>query len=233
MTEDANTNRVEPMPLPDGELPEMLRVQIVDDDPFDRERIQTLCGATDLNLAITESSGLASFREALDRGHYDLVFIDYRLTDGNGLEALDMIKNHPVNNSAAVIMIAGEAHVDVAVTALKKGCADYIFKDALQVATIRRAMVTAIQRASMRRDLFAAEQRSGQLSATVAYYAERSAQDLRPGLETMRKKIAALRMRLRRIDDPELEALLEDLSAIWKRAVAYCDQVEAAALRVK
>ncbi len=73
----------------------------------------------------------------------DLVVLDNRLPDGNGLQALEMIKTeHP---DTMVIMLTGYANLSDAVQAIRKGAYDYLTKpvdiDALEIA-VERALET-------------------------------------------------------------------------------------------
>ncbi len=74
--------------------------------------------------------------------NYDLVILDVRLPDGNGLEAIPQIKESP--SSPEVIIITGEGTVDGAQLAVESGSWDYIQKP-LSVDTVKLSLVRAIQ----------------------------------------------------------------------------------------
>jgi len=90
-----------------------------------------------------------SGREALNRilnEMYDLVLLDMRMPDTNGLELLPTIKKH--RPALPVVMVTGYASIDTAVEAIQRGATDYVAKpftpDELFSAAskaIRRAMV--------------------------------------------------------------------------------------------
>jgi DNA-binding response OmpR family regulator len=90
-----------------------------------------------------------SGNEALNRilsEMYDLVLLDMKMPDTNGLELLPIIKKHRPN--LPVVMVTGYASIDTAVEAIQRGASDYVAKpftpDELFAATnkaIRRAMV--------------------------------------------------------------------------------------------
>jgi PleD family two-component response regulator len=73
-----------------------------------------------------------------------VIFIDYVLPPGNGLEALDILRDHAVNHECAAILVTGDDRSDVAVCALKRGCADYIAKGKLSAGTLRRCVIRAL-----------------------------------------------------------------------------------------
>ncbi len=90
-----------------------------------------------------------SGREALNRilnEMYDLVLLDMRMPDTNGLELLPTIKKH--RPALPVVMVTGYASIDTAVEAIQRGATDYVAKpftpDELFSAAskaIRRAIV--------------------------------------------------------------------------------------------
>ena len=134
-------------------LPNIINALMIDDDQFDRNRFRRLCMEVGLTIKITEVATIPEMRESLDDNKYDIVFIDYRLSEGNGLEVLEEIQTHPINCDAATIMIAGEGQAEIAVTALKSGCSDYIVKDNLNPESLRRAIINALQKSSLQSSL--------------------------------------------------------------------------------
>lgn len=60
------------------------------------------------------------------KGNFDLVFLDVRLPDGDGLKALPRIKSFPSNPE--IIIITGEGDPDGAEVAVKTGAWDYVEK---------------------------------------------------------------------------------------------------------
>lgn len=70
-----------------------------------------------------------SGREALNRilnEMYDLVLLDMRMPDTNGLELLPTIKKH--RPALPVVMVTGYASIDTAVEAIQRGATDYVAK---------------------------------------------------------------------------------------------------------
>lgn len=118
-------------------------VLILDDSRFDQNRIIRACGKTGLPVRSWVAADLPEFEAALDQRAYDVVFIDYLLPQGNGLQAQRIVHNHPMNFGAAVVMISSEMRTDVAVASMKKGSLDCLDKDALSVDKLRELMIAS------------------------------------------------------------------------------------------
>ena len=99
------------------------RSLIVDDDP---EVLQVLAEFVKREgFAVTTATTLNQAREAITADPPDIVLIDIHLPDGSGLDLLD-----PSEPAAApeVVLITGNASVESAVDALRRGAADYLTK---------------------------------------------------------------------------------------------------------
>ncbi len=94
----------------------------------------------DVLTAGTGNEGISAYREACP----DIVFLDVKLPDKNGMEVLKEIKE--INREAIVVIITAFGGVESAVKAIKDGAYDYIEKpfefDTIKL-TINRAMETA------------------------------------------------------------------------------------------
>ncbi len=102
----------------------MARVLIIDDD-------QQLCGMLALKLSLlgNQSERAHSLAEGLAQAagqEFDVVFLDVRLPDGDGLAALPALQQSP--GRPEVIIITGAGDPDGAELAIKSGAWDYIKK---------------------------------------------------------------------------------------------------------
>ena len=100
------------------------KILVVDDEQFSREYFQKILGKTDFVVKTTSSAseGLSSLKESL----YDLVILDIRLPDGNGIEILRQIKE--ANPLTPIIIITAYGTVEDAVRAMKLGAFDFLMK---------------------------------------------------------------------------------------------------------
>ena len=116
----------------------MKSVCIIDDDPEVRETIASL--TRKLRLTSESAGTLASGMELLAGENFDVLFLDVRLPDGNGLAALPEIKRLP--DAPEVIILTGIGDPDGAELAIQEGVWDYLVKP----SPIKQIMLT-LQRA--------------------------------------------------------------------------------------
>lgn len=112
-----------------------MRVLIVEDDPqlgpWLRDALATTFGSSDMVTSLSEGRAAVAVR------NFDLVVIDRRLPDGDGLELLpDLKRLEP--RPATVVLTALDDPVDVA-RALDNGADDYVAKPFEPVELIARA----------------------------------------------------------------------------------------------
>ncbi len=68
----------------------------------------------------------------------DVIFLDYNMEGMNGLDVLKKIKQF--NEDIIVYFISGQEDIEVAVTAMKHGAADYIIKASLNPEKMKMIM---------------------------------------------------------------------------------------------
>src|SRR5687768_17464469 len=104
--------------------PALTRVLIVDDEPDVAWVI-----SRDLQTAgyeVTTASSFRSGQDALETKRPEVVLLDLRLPDGDGLELLRRIRDS--QDSPVVILLTGHATIESAVRAMKLGAFDYLIK---------------------------------------------------------------------------------------------------------
>ncbi|MBI9079698.1 MAG: sigma-54-dependent Fis family transcriptional regulator [Pseudodesulfovibrio sp.] len=102
----------------------MARILIIDDDIEVCETMESLVSRLShgCDLAQTLEKGIALVR----KNEYDLIFLDVRLPDGNGLDLLPEIM--ALSNPPEVIILTGKGDPDGAELAIKGGVWDYLLK---------------------------------------------------------------------------------------------------------
>ena len=99
-------------------------VLVVDDDAGVRQSLRLCLEAAGARVLGVATGGAAL--EALDRGHFDIVFLDLWLGAEAGLDLLpDLLARQP---DVGVIVVTAFASIESAVDAIKRGAVDYIPK---------------------------------------------------------------------------------------------------------
>ncbi|WP_319585494.1 sigma-54 dependent transcriptional regulator [uncultured Desulfobulbus sp.] len=117
----------------------MAKVVIIDDDAIFRVLLSEHC--TLLGHEARVAGSLAEGKALLTSQPTDLVFLDVRLPDGNGLETLPFVQGLP--SSPEVIIITGMGDANGAELAIKNGAWDYLQKPLSRqeiILHIRRAL---------------------------------------------------------------------------------------------
>ena len=117
-----------------------LKIFVVEDDEwYSRLLVHTLSLNVDYEVRSFRTAG--EFLECLHESP-DIVTLDYRLPDMNGIDLLKKIKEE--NNDIQVILISGQNDIDTAVSLLKLGDYDYIVK----TNDIRERLLLTVQNIS-------------------------------------------------------------------------------------
>ncbi len=137
---------------------------IVEDDADSARMMAALVGAEGFSAATARS--LRDARRQMAMQQPDLVLLDLRLPDGNGMSLLD--EQELIGNSEVVLM-TGHASLETSIQALRYGAADYLIKPVgarqLQsiLSRVTRPSVLRAEVASLNQDL----QRTGHFGHMV------------------------------------------------------------------
>ncbi len=104
---------------------ENVRILIVDDDPVTRLLLKKTLTKADYEVVLAENGSQAI--EHILGSHFDVVITDLIMPGGlDGIDVLEKVKSK--NSDTEVFLLTAHATVDTAVTAMKKGAADYLQK---------------------------------------------------------------------------------------------------------
>lgn len=102
-----------------------LNILVVDDDPVTRLMLNKTLSKAECEVDLAED-GIQAV-ELISKHYYDVVLTDLMMPGGvDGIDVLEATKAK--YKDTEVILITGHASVDTAVTAMKKGAADYLQK---------------------------------------------------------------------------------------------------------
>jgi PAS domain S-box-containing protein len=129
-------------------LKDAYRVLIVEDEQEQAEMVQEF-----LRLSgpfITKwSPTVQDLWGHLNESEYDVILLDYKLSDGNGLSTLQKLRQ--LGFSQPVIMITGQGDERLAVQAMQYGAADYICKGSADVPRLPSIIQKSIRAYELQR----------------------------------------------------------------------------------
>jgi DNA-binding NtrC family response regulator len=104
--------------------PSARKVLVVDDEAVVANSIRKILSRK--GFAIEEAFTCKDALGQVFANDYDLILLDMKMTDGNGLDVLQKIKVKKPNQR--VVIVTGYASVDTAVEAIQRGASDYMPK---------------------------------------------------------------------------------------------------------
>ncbi|HPN84130.1 MAG TPA: hybrid sensor histidine kinase/response regulator [Victivallales bacterium] len=114
---------------------EKLKVLVVDDEPgMRRGSVRALKTFSfpvpdmgfNVSFDLCEAGSGQEFREMMEKNKFDIVLLDYKLPDTNGLELLDFLQKGGFD--LLTIMMTAYASIEVAISATKNGAFDFLAK---------------------------------------------------------------------------------------------------------
>lgn len=106
-----------------------LRVLYLEDNPVDADLVRRTLGEPQSGFSLEVADSLVAGRSRLapESPSYEVVLVDLRLPDGNGLELLTEIRGRRL--PVAVVVLTGSGGRKAAIAALRAGADDYLVKD--------------------------------------------------------------------------------------------------------
>jgi len=146
-----------------------VRVLHIEDDVIQRRMlVAQLKAVPDYSFVVTAAAGeddaVAGFRDG-----FDLVILDYHLTQGDGVACVKRLRQ--LDAAIPIIAISGVATPEVAAELVEAGADDYFSKDGLDADVLRKCIGTALARSNAWRTRAASV--NGATSTRVAQLAQR------------------------------------------------------------
>jgi signal transduction histidine kinase len=148
------------------------KILLVEDNPGDARLIkEMLADARAQDLIVEWVSRLADGLEQLSRDKFDLVLLDLDLPDSSGLDTF--IKTHAKAPQVPIVVLSGLADETLALTAVRQGAQDYLFKNEINFNQLLRAIRYATERKQADEKLRESEQNLRLLASQLLTAQER------------------------------------------------------------
>ncbi|MBD2663380.1 two-component hybrid sensor and regulator [Richelia sinica FACHB-800] len=145
-----------------------LTVLLIDDCPEDRYLYSRFLLQDSLYIyQIVESETVTETMKYCQQETPDIILLDYKLPDEDGLEVLEKLKQYFTNSHTSVILLTGQGNEMIAVRAMKSGCQDYLVKDQLTPNILHRAIHQAVERMNLTRQLEQSRQKQKIIAAAA------------------------------------------------------------------
>ncbi len=125
-----------------------IRVLIVEDESLIRWSLRQKLG--DRGYEVVEAENGQRALQALSDGVFDVVLLDYKLPDMNGLDVLKALRQG--DHDAVVIMMTAYSTIETAVEAIKLGAFDYVAKP-FQMEQLLLALDKGLETTQLRREV--------------------------------------------------------------------------------
>jgi DNA-binding NtrC family response regulator len=100
------------------------KILVVDDEPIIRKSFEEHLRGK--RYSVATAATLHEGELLLKRGSFDMLFLDIRLPDGEGLDLLERLSNSP--ERPLIVMMSGFGTIETAVACMRNGAFDYLIK---------------------------------------------------------------------------------------------------------
>jgi len=121
-----------------------IRLLVLDDDSVDRQRIvRMLASVSDRDFQIQEVATIDDAMAQVEANVFDVLLIDYRLTDGTAKDFAEKVRTAGV--ATPIVIMSGYADVDIDRSFLEFDIFDFLNKDEVNSASLKRSLDYVMQ----------------------------------------------------------------------------------------
>ncbi len=174
------------------------KILIVDDDANMRESVSDNLEVDGYETAHAESAAEAVAQ--VKKTQFDVILMDYNLTDGTGIDAIKSIR--ALNADSQILMVTAHASLDTALKAIQESVDDFLAKP-VNFDHLKRAIAKSLEKMRLKQDLKSANEKNLRLSAMKSKFMSMASHDLSNSLMTLQVSFEMLSTSLK----PDAEQL--------------------------
>jgi diguanylate cyclase (GGDEF)-like protein len=130
-----------------------MKILIVDDDIVDRKIIIRALGGANTYREIVETNSVSSGLAALAQSYYDVILLDYKMPEADGIEMLYDLRSRKDLGDTAVIMVSASEEIELALQCIEAGAQDFLAKSEVTQDKLSKAIIHAQKRFEVERKM--------------------------------------------------------------------------------
>lgn len=129
-------------------------ILLVDDDYIDRTKIKrALRKNGDVAKLVEVCSAYEGLHE-VESEHFDVLLLDYRMPQVDGIEMVIELRGRPNLGETAIVMMSNSDDENLALSCLQAGAQDFIIKNEITAAKLKRSIIQAKKRFELEKKLY-------------------------------------------------------------------------------
>jgi len=142
-------------------LDQKINVLSVEDSDDDFGTINSIAKDID-QMTLSRAKSMDEAVKMLQRNQFDLVFLDYLLPDGNGIDLLGIMNQQGIE--VPTIFITGQGDEMVASQAIREGAYDYLKKSKVTVESLQKSIVSTMEKFRLKKEVRRTQEKLAEMS---------------------------------------------------------------------
>jgi len=143
------------------DLDQKINVLSVEDSDDDFRTISAMSKNID-QMTLLRAKNVGEAVKMLQNNQFDLIFLDYLLPDGNGIDLLNVMNQEGVEVPA--IFITGQGDELVASQAIREGAYDYLKKGKVTVESLQKSIVSTLEKFRLKKEVQQTQEKLAEMS---------------------------------------------------------------------
>ncbi|MCP4373983.1 MAG: diguanylate cyclase [Deltaproteobacteria bacterium] len=143
------------------DIDQKINILSLEDSDDDFEMINTVL-SDQKQISLSRSSSIEDAVQVLKQNRFDLILLDYLLSDGNGLDLLKRMEREGLEIPAVVI--TGQGDEMIAKQVIQAGAYDYLPKNKIGDESLLRVLISTLEKARLKKEIKNAQEKIAMMS---------------------------------------------------------------------